>query len=292
MFYHARYYAPQIGRFVQADTIIPNPGSSQDFNRYSYVGNSPINFNDPSGHCRRPGECVVKGEDGLSPEEEAYYQKLLADSLLACEELGISPCYLYDGALWHYYFTSTGLGRWQFRNAKGPAASLENKQAPYAVSAALEWSAYAYDRGLIDADLNLRLWETVRSATPEQEAAVLYMFSLISSGADATGFLYDSMRAPSFSASGLGMDIYPVPAADIKPGSKEHRPPGWNDNWEWREGSRRGSGNRWWDTEGGEWRWHPPDRWHSEGHWDYNPWKTWNDGWLNVDESGNIIPKP
>jgi len=67
----------------------------------------------------------------------------------------------------------------------------------------------------------------------------------------------------------------------ITPGSKEHRPPGWNDNWKWQPGSR-GTGNRWWDPEGGEWRWHAPDKYHDKGHWDYNPWDKWNSPWRNV----------
>ncbi len=58
MFYHARYYAPQIGRFVQADTIVPEPGNPQSLNRYAYVNNRPLLFADPSGHC---GELTIDG---------------------------------------------------------------------------------------------------------------------------------------------------------------------------------------------------------------------------------------
>ncbi len=50
MHYNARYYDPQIGRFISADTIVPNPADPQDLNRYSYVGNNPTNMVDPSGH--------------------------------------------------------------------------------------------------------------------------------------------------------------------------------------------------------------------------------------------------
>jgi RHS repeat-associated protein len=50
MYYNARYYDPYTGRFTQPDTIIPNPTNPQDLNRYSYVGNNPINYNDPTGH--------------------------------------------------------------------------------------------------------------------------------------------------------------------------------------------------------------------------------------------------
>ncbi len=47
---NARFYVPGIGRFASADTIVPNPASPQSFNRYSYVLNSPLNFQDPTGH--------------------------------------------------------------------------------------------------------------------------------------------------------------------------------------------------------------------------------------------------
>ncbi len=50
-FYNARWYDPQLGRFIQADTLIPGAGNSKPYDRYSYVLNNPINFNDPSGHC-------------------------------------------------------------------------------------------------------------------------------------------------------------------------------------------------------------------------------------------------
>src|SRR5262249_43008924 len=40
------------GRFLSADPSIPNPASTQDYNRYSYVDNSPITYADPSGFGR------------------------------------------------------------------------------------------------------------------------------------------------------------------------------------------------------------------------------------------------
>ncbi|MCB9776412.1 MAG: RHS repeat-associated core domain-containing protein [Nitrospiraceae bacterium] len=48
-FYEARYYDATLGRFISADTLVPNPGNHQDFNRYTYGNNNPILFNDPTG---------------------------------------------------------------------------------------------------------------------------------------------------------------------------------------------------------------------------------------------------
>ncbi|MEM3434464.1 MAG: RHS repeat-associated core domain-containing protein [Candidatus Methanomethyliaceae archaeon] len=53
-FYNARWYDPVIGRFIQPDTIVPNPGNPQNLNRYSYVLNNPPRYTDPTGHA----ECI------------------------------------------------------------------------------------------------------------------------------------------------------------------------------------------------------------------------------------------
>lgn len=53
MDYKFRFYSPTLGRFILPDNVIPNPlnKASQALNRYSYVKNNPILYNDPSGHC-------------------------------------------------------------------------------------------------------------------------------------------------------------------------------------------------------------------------------------------------
>ena len=48
--YGARWYDPAIGRFLAADSIVPNAGDSQALNRYMYVLGNPLKFSDPSGH--------------------------------------------------------------------------------------------------------------------------------------------------------------------------------------------------------------------------------------------------
>lgn len=46
----ARVNDPSLGRFITADDIIQAVYNPQTLNRYSYCGNNPVNFIDPSGH--------------------------------------------------------------------------------------------------------------------------------------------------------------------------------------------------------------------------------------------------
>ncbi len=50
LFYNARWYDPVVGRFLQADTIVPQSGNPQALNRYSYTLNNPLKYTDPTGH--------------------------------------------------------------------------------------------------------------------------------------------------------------------------------------------------------------------------------------------------
>jgi len=49
--YRARFYEPALGRFLQPDPLVPEPGNPQALNRYAYVNNNPLRYNDPTGHC-------------------------------------------------------------------------------------------------------------------------------------------------------------------------------------------------------------------------------------------------
>ena len=46
----SRYYNPEWGRFINADTLLGNVGGLLSHNLFAYCGNSPFLFKDPSGH--------------------------------------------------------------------------------------------------------------------------------------------------------------------------------------------------------------------------------------------------
>jgi RHS repeat-associated protein len=84
--------------------------------------------------------------------------------------------------------------------------------------------------------------------------------------------------------------LFPWPS-DPKPPQGGPTPPGYDPtNPGWRYGYPEGptiQSPRYFDPKGGEWRFHPPDRWHPAPHWDYNPWDQWNSPWQNVPISKN-----
>jgi len=69
-YYVARWYDPAIGRFIQADSVVPDPTSALGFDRYAYVNNNPVKYTDPSGHkvdaegSYNPWHHTVRDEEG------------------------------------------------------------------------------------------------------------------------------------------------------------------------------------------------------------------------------------
>jgi RHS repeat-associated protein len=61
-YYGARFYDPEIGRFISADAIVPDLANPQSLNRYTYVLNNPLKYIDPTG----------MQEEGRFAEETAY----------------------------------------------------------------------------------------------------------------------------------------------------------------------------------------------------------------------------
>ena len=51
---NARYYDPEIGRFISQDSYRGELGDPKQWHLYAYCANNPINYMDPSGHARIP----------------------------------------------------------------------------------------------------------------------------------------------------------------------------------------------------------------------------------------------
>jgi RHS repeat-associated protein len=48
--YRARFYDPTLGRFLQPDSLIPQPGDVRAWNRYTYAYNNPLRYVDGGGN--------------------------------------------------------------------------------------------------------------------------------------------------------------------------------------------------------------------------------------------------
>ena len=75
LFYGARWYDPVVGRFLSPDTIVPSPGNPQSLNRYSYVGNRPLNLVDPTGHAQACADGDEGGGCGYGADEAAIFDR-------------------------------------------------------------------------------------------------------------------------------------------------------------------------------------------------------------------------
>jgi RHS repeat-associated protein len=64
--YGARFYSPYLNRWIQPDTIVPQPGNPQDLNRFSYARNNPIRYTDPTGHYVYEEDCQDPTDHGFS----------------------------------------------------------------------------------------------------------------------------------------------------------------------------------------------------------------------------------
>jgi RHS repeat-associated protein len=51
LWYGSRHYDPELGRFIQPDSIVPiSTQGVQAWDRYGYANNNPVKYTDPSGH--------------------------------------------------------------------------------------------------------------------------------------------------------------------------------------------------------------------------------------------------
>ncbi|MBP7045011.1 MAG: hypothetical protein KBE23_19825 [Chloroflexi bacterium] len=82
IYMNARFYAPGLGRFLSADSIVPNPINPQSLNRYSYVRNSPLNLIDPTGHRECGYDCSKPITSKPSPSLPKLSSKITPKPIL------------------------------------------------------------------------------------------------------------------------------------------------------------------------------------------------------------------
>ncbi|MBU5471754.1 hypothetical protein KQI85_15565 [Falcatimonas sp. MSJ-15] len=51
----ARYYSPELRRFISADRVIGNLANTPSLNRYAYANGNPVTQIDPFGLSAEPG---------------------------------------------------------------------------------------------------------------------------------------------------------------------------------------------------------------------------------------------
>ena len=116
-YYGARWYDAYLNRWIQPDSIIPDPGNSLDWDRYSYVRNNPIKYTDPSGHdvdCAvGETECrdLVDAEkayrdDMIERYGEKYYQDVARQDHLFSQLFNgsVSGQAFWTASDWEYYY--------------------------------------------------------------------------------------------------------------------------------------------------------------------------------------------
>ena len=71
----ARYYNPDIKRFINLDVLLGSIDEGQSLNRYAYVNGNPISYVDPFGTCVESGEAGHMAFDaaGFLPVAGLYF---------------------------------------------------------------------------------------------------------------------------------------------------------------------------------------------------------------------------
>jgi RHS repeat-associated protein len=79
-YFNARYYDSDTGRFISPDPTIPNPTSTQHYNRYMFVTGNPISFQDASGYNEEEGTQQETVDDVTNDDKEAAKQNIESDT--------------------------------------------------------------------------------------------------------------------------------------------------------------------------------------------------------------------
>jgi len=102
--YASRWYSASLSRFVSPDSIIPQPGNPQAWDRYSYVFSNPVRYTDPSGHFSEEQLQEWYGED--------WYDEFSEELALLLQEANFGDLITYEknGKVYGGVFAQNGNG--------------------------------------------------------------------------------------------------------------------------------------------------------------------------------------
>jgi RHS repeat-associated protein len=197
MYYRARFYDPQVGRFINEDPIGLNGG----INHYAYVGNNPASFIDPSGLCPQkthmePCSAIVHldgADTGQGALERLLYQEATAhakssdySSKDALDEMGA----IAGSVLNRVAFLGTpGLTQGQTMGFGNPGASIadvvysrgnnpyRNKRTGKITPIATQYAGFTADG--IDPDIQTRINNALNSDIGSADCTKLHNAYLI-----------------------------------------------------------------------------------------------------------------
>ena len=278
----ARYYDPGIGQFISPDPLV-NASDNSAMDPYGYAADNPLRFMDLSGLMNQP-----EGSGGAAAEQPAPGA---ADDPDSETTLAIAIYKNRNGAADATVFGFTELAKLRAGMTVGAAdlmRAVDEQDQENAILANVDELSRKLDhwtRTVID-NLNLGLslldgvgavFGILRAGKGVLTGVRLGLRKLLSIGGRRAG----TDAAEEGTAFGRALSRFPKAARLSK------KPPGFDpQTWQWRDASRNIPEKHWWDPEGGEWRYHPADKWHGP-HWDYNPWTEWNSPWQHIyPESG------
>ena len=124
-YYNARWYDPAIGRFMQADTLVPSHQGTQGFDRYAYTNNNPMKYTDPSGHW------FIKGWEEVQWQVQPYDENICyAISSTMAINIALGTDYSYHTILDNFPIQSPKIypsNGQKFEGYGVPALLLKNK---------------------------------------------------------------------------------------------------------------------------------------------------------------------
>lgn len=275
---NSRYYDSSTGRFLTQDTYSGNPYDPWTQHLYSYCGNNPTSMIDPTGHSWLSGlswlsvglVAIAVGVTILTAGAAAPLAALAITAVAAGTLTAVNGVAEIGDEVTGYNFVKDGV-----------FSGNQNSYNNYST-----WTnAVAYSTSVVLSPYTMIPEEPNVGATQPDELLPDYG----NSGSGKSGSNSSSGAQQAQNPSGYNTAENPSVKITYT-NSGEPLPPGWTDEWTQMWGTRdNATSMHWFDTAGGEWRWHAPDSWHDIAHWDYNPWRHACDGWQNMDIYGNRI---